>query len=262
MGVRLFVRTAKGVDLTEAGKTLLDEVPKVLLLAQRAKDRTLRAGQGLTGQLEVGLFGSGVLDVIPRMLAKFHAQKPDVRIVLHNMTKADQLQALRERRINVGFNRLVPTESDIAVETVLREPLVVAVNKSHPLAQRKRIRICDMAGEPLILYPNLSPMPGLAQEVVEAFRQDETELKVEQEVEDVLTAVALVASGFGMAVTTRSASSLRLPGVVFRPLQSAYLQDLELSCLYRKGDPSPVLAAFMKVVNEFARQAKQSVKPT
>jgi len=262
MGVSLFVRTAKGVDLTEAGRTLLDEVPKVLLLAQRAKDRTLRAGQGLTGQLEVGLFGSGVLDVIPRMLAKFHAQRPDVRIVLHNMTKADQLQALRERRINVGFNRLVPAEDDIVVETVLREPLMVAVNKSHPLAQRKRIRISDMEGEPLILYPNLSPMPGLAQEVIEAFRQEGAVLKVEQEVEDVLTAVALVASGFGLAVTTRSASSLRLPGVAFRPLYSAYLHDLELSCLYRKEDSSPVLAAFLKVVHEFARQAKHTVKLT
>lgn len=259
MGAPLFVRTAKGVDLTEAGQTLLDEVPNLLSLAQRAKERTRRAGQGLTGQLEVGVFGSGVLDVIPRMLAKFHAERPEVRIVLHNMTKVEQLQALRERRINVGFNRLVPPEEEIVVMTVLREPLVVALHESHPLAQRKRIRIPDMAGEPLILYPNLALMPGLAQEVIEAFQHENTELKVEQEVEDVLTAVSLVASGFGLAVTTRSASSLRLPGVAFRPLHSRYLHDLELSCLYRKGDPSPVLAAFLKVVQGYARQAKATL---
>jgi len=256
IGAPLFVRTAKGVDLTEAGLTLLEEVPNLLLLAQRAKDRTLRAGQGLTGQLEVGLFGSGVLDVIPRMLAKFHAERPEVRIVLHNLNKAEQLQALRERRINVGFNRLVPPEEDIVVETVLREPLVVALHESHPLTQRQRIRIRHLADEPLILYPNLSPMPGLAQEVIEAFRQEGAELNVEQEVGDVLTAVALVASGFGLAVTTRSASSLRLPGVAFRPLHSKYLRDLELSCLYRKDDSSPVLAAFLKVVHDYARLEK------
>jgi LysR family transcriptional regulator, benzoate and cis,cis-muconate-responsive activator of ben and cat genes len=260
MGAPLFVRTAKGVDLTEAGHTLLAEVPNLLLLAQRAKERTRRAGQGLTGQLDVGLFGSGVLDVIPRMLARFHAERPEVRIVLHNLTKAEQLQALRERRISVGFNRLVPLEPDLVVETVLREPLVVALHESHPLATRQRIRIPDLLGEPVILYPNV-PMPGLAQEVAEAFRQERTELKVEQEVEDVLTAVALVASGFGLAVTTRSAASLRLPGVVFRPLSSRYLRDLELSCLYRRADPSPVLAAFLKVVHDYARSAKQKVRP-
>ena len=260
MGAPLFVRTPKGVDLTDAGHTLLAEVPNLLLLAQRAQERTRRAGQGLCGQLDVGLFGSGVLDVIPRMLARFHAERPEVRIVLHNLTKAEQLQALRERRISVGFNRLVPLEPELVVETVLREPLVVALHESHPLAARQHIRIPDMDGEPLILYPNV-PMPGLAQEVTEAFRRERTSLKVEQEVEDVLTAVALVASGFGMVVTTQSASSLRLPGVVFRPLISPFLPDLELSCLYRRADPSPVLAAFLKVVHDYARSANNKVKP-
>lgn len=259
VGAPLFVRTAKGVDLTDAGQTLLAEVPNLLLLAQRAKDRTLRAGQGLTGQLDVGLFGSGVLDVIPRMLARFHTERPEVRIVLHNMTKIEQLQAVRERRISIGFNRLVPLEPDLVVETVLREPLVVAVHESHPLATRQRIRVPDLHSEPIILYPNV-PMRGLAQEVAEAFRQEGAALKVEQEVEDVLTAVALVASGFGLAVTTRSATNLRLPGVVFRPLSSQYLRDLELNCLYRRADPSPVLAEFLKVVHDYARRVNQKVR--
>ena len=89
----------------------------------------------------------------------------------------------------------------------------------------------------MILYPNI-PMRGLAQEIVEAFRAEAVALRVEQEVEDVLTAVALVASGFGLAITTQSATSLRLPGVAFRPLASRHLRSVELSCLYRRGDAS------------------------
>ena len=82
-------------------------------------------------------------------------------------------------------------------------------------------------------------------------------MKVEQDVEDVLTAVALVSAGFGVAITTRSAASLRLPGVVFRPLRSTRLKDLELSCLYRSGDGSPALRAFLDVVHEFARDSRR-----
>lgn len=260
MGAPLFLRTPAGVDLTEAGQTLLDEVPNLLHMAQRAAERTRRAAQGLTGQLDVGLFGSGVLDVIPRVLARFHQQRPEVRIVLHNLTKSEQLQALRERRISVGFNRLVPPEPDLVIETVLREPMVVAMHESHRLAARKVVGVADLDGEPLILYPNV-PMHGLAQEVAEAFRQEGARLTVEQEVEDVVTAVALVAGGFGLAVTTRSASSLRLPGVVFVPFRSRYLKDLELSCLYRRVDPSPVLAMFLKVVHEHARSAGKGLRP-
>ncbi|UJB66181.1 LysR family transcriptional regulator [Acidovorax sp. YS12] len=250
IGVPLFVRTPKGVTLTEAGRTLLEEAPNLLALAQQAAERTRLAGQGLIGRLDVGLFGSGVLDVIPRILARFHQARPEVKIVLHNLTKDAQLQALRERRITVGFNRLVPEEDGITVETVLREPLVVAIAASHALAARPAIRLQDLDGVPLILYPNV-PLRGLAQEVADAFRAEGVRMRVEQEVEDVVTAVALVSAGFGAAITTQSAASLRLPGVEFRPLRSARLKELELSCLYRSGDASPTLRAFLDVVHEF-----------
>ncbi|MDZ7856823.1 LysR substrate-binding domain-containing protein [Sphaerotilus sp.] len=247
LGAPLFTRTPKGMELTEAGQTLLDEVPNLLALAQRARERTRAAGRGETGRLDVGLFGSGVLDVIPRLLARFHAERPDVKIVLHTMTKAEQLDALRERRISVGFNRLVPPEPDLVIETVLREQMRVALPEGHPLCAQAAVRLPDLQGEPMILYPNL-PLPGLAQQVMQAFAQEGTPLQIEQEVEDVLTAIALVAGGFGACVTTASSESLRLPGVVYRPLDCAFLRDIELSCIHRRGDVSPVLGAFLAVV--------------
>ena len=251
LGVPLFLRTPKGMALTEAGLTLLQEVPNLLELAQQAAERTRLAGQGWIGRLDVGLFGSGVLDVIPRILAQFHQARPDVKIVLHNLTKDAQLQALRERRITVGFNRLVPAAPDISTMTVLRESLMVALPAVHPLSVLPSLRIRDLANAPLILYPNV-PMRGLAQEVSDAFHAEGVPLRVEQEVEDVLTAVALVSAGFGMAVTTQSASNLRLPGVAFRPLHSSQLKELELSCLYRTDDRSRALQAFLEVVRSFA----------
>lgn len=251
LGVALFVRTPKGMQLTEAGRVLADGARHLLALGEQTAERTRLAGQGMTGRLDVGLFGSGVLDVIPRLLARFHSQRPHVRIVLHNLTKAEQLQALRERRIAVGFNRLVPPEPDIAIETLLREPLVVALPQQHPLVRHttdeEPISLSALDGVPMILYPNL-PLHGLAHEVRAAFQVEGVRLHVEQEVEDVMTAVALVAAGFGAAITTRSATNLRLPGVIFRPLHSRALGTLELCCLWRRDDPSPVLAAFLESV--------------
>ena len=247
LGAALFKRTPRGVELTDAGRVLLDEVPTVLALAARAKERARLAGQGLIGRLDVGVFGSGVLDVIPRMLSRFREARPDVRIELHNMTKAEQLEALRERRISVGFNRLVPDDPDIAVEQVLRERMVVALPERHPLAARTRIGVRDLDGEPLILYPNV-PLPGLAQEVIAALRREGVEPRIAQQVEDVLTAVALVASGFGLCVTTASTTRLGLPGVAYRPFVSPHLRDIELACLYRRDNASPILVAFLAVV--------------
>ncbi len=257
IGAALFVRSTKGVSLTEAGQALLAEAPNLLALAQRAKERALLASEGQSGRLDIGIFGSGVLDVIPRILARFHADRPEVRIVLHNLTKHEQVQALRERRISVGFNRLVPAEDDLVVEEVLRESMTVALPAQHPLATRDAVSIPDLSEQPLILYPRL-PIAGLAQQVMQAFNREKSVLRVEQEVEDVLTAIALVAGGFGACVTTASTTSLQLPGVVYRPLISKHLREIELSCLYRRSDESPVLAAFVSVVREFA--AKTAVR--
>ena len=251
LGTALFLRTPRGVELTEAGQSLMEEAPNLLALARQARERVQLAGQGRLGRLDVGTFGSGVLDLIPRILARFHAERPEVRIVLHDQTKAEQIQALRERRISVGFNRMVPPEPDLVVEPLMREGMMVAMPAMHPLVKRQRVALAELDDQRMILYPH-QPMPGLAERVARAFADAGLRLRVEQEVDDVLTAIALVSSGFGLCITTESSTSLRLPGVVFRPLDSEALRDIELACLYRRGDPSPVLAAFLEVVRRFA----------
>ena len=252
LGAPLFQRSPRGVELTEAGQALMEEAPNLLALARQARERVQLAGQGRLGRLDIGTFGSGVLDLIPRILARFHAERPQVRIVLHDQTKAEQIQALRERRISVGFNRMVPPEDDLVVEPLMREGMMVAMPAMHPLVKQQRVTLAELDDQRMILYPH-QPMPGLAERVTRAFADAGLRLRLEQEVDDVLTAIALVSSGFGLCITTESSTSLRLPGVVFRPLDCDALRDIELACLYRRGDASPVLAAFLEVVRRFAR---------
>lgn len=257
LGTALFIRTPKGAELTQAGEALLAEVPNILDLTRRAKEQTQLAGKGLMGRLDVGIFSSGVIHVIPELLAIFHAQRPGIRIGLHNMNRSQQLEALRERRINIGFNRFMQEEDDIAVEHVLDEPFLVAMYEGHPLCGRTAITLADLHGEPLILYPNL-PVHGLAQEVAQAFEDEGITLAVAQEAEDVLTSIALVASRFGVCITTASAANLRLPGVVYRPLHSSSLRHITLDCLYRRHDHSPALLAFLAVLRAYRRQGDAS----
>jgi DNA-binding transcriptional LysR family regulator len=190
------------------------------------------------------------------VLAHYHRLRPDVSISLHNMTKSEQMQALRERRLTVGFARLVPSAPDLAVEIVLREPMLVALYEGHPLCSKAEITTSDLDDEPMILYPNFS-MSGLAQSVMEAFTRSAVRLRIEQKVEDVLTAIALVSSGYGLCVTTESASSLRLPGVTYRPFHSPFLNDIEMNCFYRRDDQSPVLHALLEVVRRYGKRGSQ-----
>lgn len=254
LGARLFTRNTRGVELTPAGVALLEDAKRILGLVSVAKERAGKAGLGEIGRLDVGIFGSAILNHIPRLLLQFRGRYPDVRIALHEQTKAEQIQALREQRLTIGFNRHVTAEPDINVETVFLEPLVIALHNKHPLARHKAIRIDEIIDEPLILYPS-NTRPGFADDVMALFRNEGARPRVVQEVTDVVTAIALVASGFGLCVTPDAARSLKLPGVVYRPVKADPPPTIDLVCLYRRNDESPILGAFLDIVRKFRPEA-------
>lgn len=258
LGTPLFERQPKGLALTAAGLILLDDARRILGMVDATKDRAAQAGRGEIGRLDVGIFGSAIFHHIPRLLLQFRSLYPNVQISLHEQTKAEQIQALRERRLTIGFNRHVKAESDIVVETVYLEPLLVALHGGHPLAQQAAISVGELSQQPLILYPS-NTREGFADHVLSLFEHEGLQAQVELEVKDVVTAVALVSSGFGLCVTPEAASSLQLPGVVYRPLQADPAPTVDLVCLYRRDDVSPVLTVFLETVRNF--QPEKASKP-
>ncbi|GAC1619961.1 MAG: LysR family transcriptional regulator [Nevskia sp.] len=253
LGVQLLVRQARGVELTAAGAVFYEEARNLLLLAEQAVDRTQTAAQGRLGRLDVGTFGSAVLDVIPRLIHDFLELYPKVDVVLHSLDRAGQIKALRERRITVAFNRFFETEPGLHWEAVLTERVHVAVHARHPLARRDSLGLIELANEPLIMYPR-APRPGFIDHVLRLFHAVGTVPRAAQEVDDVVSAVALVSGGVGLTLVVDSACNLRLPNVVYVPLREADRATFELCMIHRADDDSALLQAFIGVVHRLRRQ--------
>lgn len=247
IGAPLFERTAKGVTLTQAGELLLQESLNIQSLVEQAVERTQRAAQGKLGRIDVGIFGSGILSMIPKLLLRFRTAYPDVNIVLHAMNKTEQIEALRQRRITIGFNRMLEPVADIRIELVKTEPLLVALPEGHALATEESLSLAALKDHPMVMFPT-GVKPNFIDRVMDLCRQEGYVPNVSQEAGDAVTGVALVASGFGLALVPESATSLRLPGVVYRPLKNAPHAVVDLSCIYREDDMSPILAAFLEIV--------------
>lgn len=250
LGTRLFTRSVKGVELTEAGRTLYAEVVNILALVDLAQERTRRAGQGLIGRLDVGIFGSGMFDVVPRVLLRFRTAYPDVRVVLHTLNKEEQIEALRQRRINIGFNRLVSDAADIASHVVMWERLVACVHASNPLSQRTRLSLDDLRNESFVLFPKVG-RPNFRDFVIDLCRSYGFEPHIGQEVGDGVTGVALVASGFGVCIVPESVTYFRAAGVTYLPLEESPPAMLDVSCLLRRDDDSAIVREFMTILNAF-----------
>ncbi|MCC6073948.1 LysR family transcriptional regulator [Pseudomonas sp. GCM10022188] len=245
----LLERNSKRVALTAAGEAFYHHAQRILGELQFAAEESKSLSSGQRGSLAIGIFGSAILDFIPQVLKRFTTAYPGVRIALHQMDKDAQIQALRERRLTIGFNRLVPAEPDIAQEEVRHEPLMLALGEGHRLAQQPSIDLADMLDEPLILYPR-GVRGSLVTQIQRMYEHYAAQPVVAHEVSDVTTSIALVGGGLGVSIVPRAAINLRLPGVVYRPLHSRGDSTIELICLYRKGDQSPVLQSFLKVLRD------------
>ncbi|MGA7782016.1 MAG: LysR substrate-binding domain-containing protein [Paraburkholderia sp.] len=249
MGTALFVRSQHRVDLTEAGKTLKEQVPLIFAQFERAIDLTRCAGRGEVGSLEIGIISSVMVEPIPRALRVFAEKHPQVRWRLHEMTPAAQILALKEHRLDVCFFRVSHEDPEIRSEVVMREQAVVALPADHPLAGRKEIALRELEAERFVSF-------GLQQSQLARFLQDccvEAGFtpRIEQEVVEVHTLLCLVRENMGVALLPSSARQLSTGGVVFVRLAEPAPQ-VALHARYRADDRSPVLGIFLETVREAA----------
>src|SRR5262249_53585765 len=126
LGVKLFHRTKRQVQLTDAGVRFIEEARQILAQVDHATRVASRADNGEIGYLIVGTVTSEKRILIDT-LRTFHKRYPDVHLELRSLSTPAQIMALREGRIQVGFVIQPIEEPSLAVETVAREPLVVAL---------------------------------------------------------------------------------------------------------------------------------------
>lgn len=252
LGVELLQRGSGGSTLTQAGQRFYAQAKRIEVLTRLAAEEARQVGDGLLGQLDIGIFGSAVLSTIPRIIQRFREAHPGIRVALHNLDRASQLKALREERIDAGFNFFFPGDGEIVRLPLMSQPLVVAVNERHPLAGSRTLSFDQLRDETFVLFPR-GGYPNFADHVIHMCRQAGFEPKKTEVVDDVVTAISLVSCGFGLCVAVSSATAFMASGVRFIPLMADPSAGVEL-CLYsRRADLSPQLAAFRSVAEAYCQ---------
>src|SRR3546814_7487617 len=104
----------------------------------------------------VGVFGSSIFDLIPRIVLTFREKFPDVEVSLHTMSREEQVKALVERRIDVGFNRFFSNYSGLFWQTIASQRMLAAIPREHRLASHSYISLSDIYPHPLLLSPPIS----------------------------------------------------------------------------------------------------------
>lgn len=246
IGVQLFKRSKRSVELTDAGKILQKEALGILKNLENAVKKTKLAGWGDTVWLSIGFIASSTYDVLPIILKEFKKRHPEIELVLQEIQSSEQNQALREGRIHVSFARFPKTESGLVFETVYSERLVVALPQSHPLNKKKSLKLSDLANEPFILQPH-PPSPH-AENTIQIFANTGFTPQIVQTVEEIHTALGLVSAGIGITLLPSSIQNMQNRGIEYRNLINP-TPVLEMKMGYRASETSQALARFIETVH-------------
>lgn len=251
LGVQLFTRTKRRVQLTDAGEVFLQEAQLVLTQVEQAIRAAQRASRGEIGRLRVGVNSSATHSFLPEILRVFRQRFPCVELVLHELASYQQVQGIGNNRIDVGFLWLPNVnDSNLSFMPIWKEPLIVALPETHPLANLSEIPLKALVSEPFVLPPRQLG-PGFYSQIINLCQQAGFNPKVAQEALLMQTIVSLVAGGVGVALVPASLQSLQRVGVVYKALAGQKL-ELEMAVVWREDNSSQVLQEFLKVVRERA----------
>ena len=248
LGVQLFQRTKRKVALTDAGRVFLEEARRTLAQVERTVRLVRRTGSGELGRLTVGFIGSAAYSVLPPIVRRFRDQYPEVDLALQELSTVQQVQALREGRLHVGFLRPFAQETALNCRVVLREAFVVAFPEHHPLSRHAKVRMRALADEPFILFPR-ALAPELYDQIISLCQRAHFSPRVVQEAMQLPTVVSLVAAGLGVAVIPASLRNLGRAGVNYRPIRES-TPTAELAVAWRAEPPSALLQAFLRVADD------------
>jgi DNA-binding transcriptional LysR family regulator len=219
LGVALFARSRRRVELTAEGARLLEEARRLIGQLERAVQELRGMAAGEQGRLRVGFVSLADYGVLPGLLKSYKSAHPRVALSLREMLSPEQATALASGELDFGL-LLPPVSGEAGLEHVVvqRERFVAALPSRHRLARAEgRIAMSELGGEPFVMVPR-EIAPRLYDIVRGLAARAGIALNVAQEAIQMQTVVSLVSSGLGVAIVPASVANLGRRGVAYRPL--------------------------------------------
>lgn len=253
IGVVLFRRHARGVELTDAGYVLLAEARTLLDRLNGAVELTRQAGEGRRGRLALGLTSSSSFHpFVPEVFHAFREAFPDVTLALEENGSGELLRGLREGRLHVAFVRSrVAGARGIGVHCILEEEMVVALPMGHALAPThpeddQELPLEALASETFVLYRRPSGS-GLYDAIIAACSRAGFSPNIGQEAPVTVPTLNLVAAGLGVSIIPVSLRRQPIEGVAYRRILDRPKLVAPLNLAFGETS-SPVVREFIDLV--------------
>ena len=260
LGVQLFRRLPRGVELTEAGRSFIEDARAALARVGQGVEAAKRAARGEQGHLRLAVPPTAPFHpFVPQVILAFREAYPLVSLTMEENLRMETLDQLRGGQMDVAFLRAsIAAPQGLVVHPLLEEPMVAALPSGHPLArnapsQDAALPLRALAGETFIAYARQQG-PALYEAMAAACLQAGFSPQLGQEAPRISTALSLVATGFGVTLVPASMRRMALEGVTYRDLAGAAQARAFLSIAARRDDSSGIVRNFVALVRRAAQR--------
>ena len=252
VGAPLFERTTRGVRLTPAGAMLRERATATIARVGDDLEQTRRVARGEEGRLTVGFSGSVMFTELPAAIQRYRQAYPHVEVQLREMWTSEQLTALADGSIDVGFLRDGERRPELSITPLLREPFHVALPANHKLRRHRTVDPASLEGEPFVLFSRR--MGSLAYDrTIRCCLDAGFQPQIVQEAPQFPTLIRLVAAGLGISLAPACVATVAFLGAIYRPVRSKRWTSVDIGT--RAGGASATAEAFVETVRRhFAGQ--------
>jgi DNA-binding transcriptional LysR family regulator len=253
LGVLLIERGSRPARLTEPGRVLFEQAAQILDRVAEMRSIARRLTETQHGRFSIGFVASTLYGHLPKVLRDFRAARPDTELAVLELTSIEQVAALKEGRIDVGFGRIPFDDPSITRRLLRNETMVAALPTGHKALERPGpLLLSDLLDDPLIVYPK-SPRPSYADQVIALYRNHGLRPASLQEVREMQTALGLVAAGLGVCLVPAAVERLQREGVAYRALGDAQaISPIIMS--HRREDRSAELGLILDIIKAVYRR--------
>lgn len=247
IGVELFDRSPRKIQLNGAGKVFLSDARRILAQVHEAVQRVRQFELGREGSLLIGLTSSASMHPLTiQIFERFRTAYPLFSLQLEEGANHDLMSLVEEERLDFAFIRSgVKRFPQLEARKLLDETMVLAIPGGHPLAADKTPVGLDVLGEvDLLIYRHIGGA-GICEMLLTALAQRGIRQRIVHETERMMSSINMVAAGFGIAVVPKSLEAFRAPNVVYRDLDPTNGFTVPLSIAYRSQSVTDSMRRFL-----------------
>jgi len=260
LGVDLFIRNTRSVQLTSAGEAMLEPARQVLLDVEQVQRAARAGGRGEYGRVTLGFAGASSKAALPVLARAVRERYPDIELDMRGQVYANAaLARIVDGTLDLGFIRLPFIAPGVDYQVVEHEHLVLALPQGHPLADKPGLSLRDLAREPWVSFPpdSGSSLQSLLQQVCLAAGYSP---RVVQSAPDSYTIIALVAAHVGVSLTLSSVQRSNPGNVVYRELADD-LPPVESAIAWSTQNRSAALRTVVGIIRELFAQTPDEPAP-